>query len=136
MDSQSEGWISKLDFMYKILDGILKKSLQYVSYFGVKRFQENGVKCLSTFSFVFIFIRKQIFTDKQKWQVLLSIMETHVIKFVYYVSVFSKEYRKKWPSLKTKLTLRSDLFAAAPNLVPSPKEGLNIFVYQQRYTNT
>ena len=52
--------------MYKILDEILKKSLQYVSYFGVKRFQENGVKCSSTFSFVFIFIRKQIFTDKQK----------------------------------------------------------------------
>ena len=28
---------------------------------------------------------------------------------------------------KIKLTLRSDLFAAAPNLVPSPKLDLNIF---------
>ena len=42
----------------------------------------------------------------------------------------------KMTQFKKKLTFRSDLFAAAPNLVPSPKEGLNIFVYQQKYTNT
>ena len=106
------------------------------SYGGPEIISENGFKYLSTLSFIFILIRKQILTAKQKWQVLLSIVETRVIKFVHYVSVFSKEYRKKWPSLKTKLTFRSDLFAAAPNLVPSPKEGLNIFVYQQKYTNT
>ena len=37
---------------------------------------------------------------------------------------------------KIRLTLRSDLFAAAPNLVPSPKLDLNIFDDQLKFLQT